>query len=55
VALDEGHNSPVEWAAQRLPGGLQSKKGQVKVEGKEEVEVDSEEEAEVRVEVQTEL
>ena len=57
------HNSAVEWAKEGLPGGLQSKKGQVNVEvkfeGEEEVEVEvkveSEKEAEVQVEVQTEL
>jgi len=29
--LGQNHNSAVEWAAQRLPGGQQSKKEEVEV------------------------
>jgi len=43
VALDEGRNSAVEWATQGLPGGLQSRSEQAKVE----VEVESEVQVEV--------
>jgi hypothetical protein len=35
---DRDHNSPAQWAKEELPGGLQSKKGQVKVQ----VEVENE-------------
>ena len=39
VVLDEGHNSPMEWATQGLPGGLQSKKDSKKEKAKVWVEV----------------
>jgi hypothetical protein len=55
------HDSPVQWAEEGLPGGLQSSKEKAKVwvkfEGKEEVEVkvESEEEAEVQTKEQAEV
>jgi len=38
-----GHNSPVEWAIQGLPGGLQSRKDSKKEQAKVQVEVWNEE------------
>ena len=57
------HDSPVQWAEEGLPRGLQSSKEKAKVwvkfEGKEEVEVEvkveSEEEAEVQTKEQAEV
>ena len=42
MALDEGHNSPMEWANQGLPGGLQSNREKAKVEVEVQIEVRSE-------------
>jgi hypothetical protein len=42
VALDEGHNSPVEWAEEGLPGGQVQDEDSSKVEAKVQVEVRSE-------------
>ena len=40
--MDEAHNSPVEWAAQRLPGGQVQDEDSSKVEVKVQIEVRSE-------------
>ncbi len=42
VRHSRNYNSPGEWAAQRLPGGLQRKKEEAKVEVKVQIEVRSE-------------
>jgi hypothetical protein len=50
VSYTWNHNSPVEWAEEGLPRGLQSSKEKAKVQAM----VQNEEKVEVQIEVQNE-